>query len=375
MRVFVHIIITLLVIGQFAVAQESKPIYFEEAPKNMVRFFFDKNYYLVDKHCEFKFIERVATFSASKNIFTGPFKDFGPNGHVILTGQYVNGKKEGLFIAYHPNGHIKWEANYLDDEEQGIWKYYYPDGKPMLELSLENGDFSIINYFDQYGKQRVTNGNGIYEIIIPIDHYTEHGFTKFNRKGKVVNGKPDDEWLVSFVSNDKKNTKYPVYLEIFDNGTLKTRNIADEFLGVLIDPADFYYAPVDYFSRGELLYSKNCSFDEHTGFNNFIARKFQWFLKYWNFTLEESTDMKFSYRINITEKGTSKKIEVLNDNNISSDLIKTYLEPMIKQINWYLPSYLDNQPIADTLTINVHIQNVNNEIYVNPVQIKRERGY
>lgn len=117
--------------------------YREPASKGYMRFFYDDNYYLVDKDCEFKAIERVAQYDTITFKFNGEFKDFLSNGRLILHGAYKNGIKHGNYTAYHPNGEIKWETVYVEGKESGEWKYYYPDGKPLLVLSLAEDDFRI----------------------------------------------------------------------------------------------------------------------------------------------------------------------------------------------------------------------------------------
>ena len=179
-------------------AQENRPLYFEDAPNAMKRFFFDENYYLVDKDCEFKAIERVSDFDNKTNKFEGLFKDFDRNGRVILSGQYQNGKKHGEFKAYHPNGVLKWESTFIDDIAIGPWEYYYPDGKPMLFITLGPSSFRINQYWDRKGQQLVKDGEGTYDINLPIIGFTEHGYTKFNRRGAIKNGLPDGLWYISF---------------------------------------------------------------------------------------------------------------------------------------------------------------------------------
>lgn len=46
-----------------------KEVFFENASNGLVRFHFDKHYYLVDKNCPFKSIERLSQFIVSKKMF------------------------------------------------------------------------------------------------------------------------------------------------------------------------------------------------------------------------------------------------------------------------------------------------------------------
>lgn len=374
MRKTFYILCFFIGLLQTVQAQDSKPTYFESAPNNMVRFFYDKNYYLVDKNCEFKFIERVATFNTSKNIFSGIFKDFDPNGRLVLTGQYIDGKKDGVFTAYHPNGKIKWETQYQNDVEIGSSKYYYPDGKPMLELLFHNGDFSIINYYDRFGRRTVVNGDGEYDITMPIGNFSEHGFTKYNRKGKIHNGKPIDTWVVSFVGDDKRNTKYPVVVENYELGALTSRRISEDYMDVYFNPTEFYYVPIDYFSRAEALFSKNCSYDQHIGFNQYIANKFNDFLRVNGIKVEQGQQISLSYKVNVLKNGTIRKINTINYDTALPSEVKVQLTNMVNTINWYLPSYDNHGAIDDILSIEVNIYDLNNVTMVSPAIIHREKG-
>ena len=179
-------------------AQEDKPVFYEKLDQGLIRFYFDKYYYLAAKDCEFKSIERVSKFDFTKQIFDGEFRDFAPNGGRMLVGNYREGKKEGLFQAFHPNGVLKWEINFKDNYPVGDWKYYYPDGKPLLTISYGDFGYFIKDYWDNRGKQEVVDGEGNYEFAIPFEGFTEFGYDFYLRKGKVKGGKPQGNWNTYF---------------------------------------------------------------------------------------------------------------------------------------------------------------------------------
>jgi hypothetical protein len=163
----------LLVASQYTHAQK---IFFESVGDTSVRFFFDENYYLVDQDCEFKAIERVAGFDRKNNKFDGEFKDFHVmTGHVVLHGNYREGKKEGRFTAYYPNGKLRWETTFDDDSPRGPWYYYFPDGTPHLFITLTEKSFSIDQMWDEKGEQIVVDGDGLYNLNSAIIGFTDHG--------------------------------------------------------------------------------------------------------------------------------------------------------------------------------------------------------
>ncbi|ERJ61466.1 hypothetical protein M472_22165 [Sphingobacterium paucimobilis HER1398] len=341
----------------------------------MKRFFFDQNYFLVDKNCEFKYLERVSSFDKDTNKFAGTFKDFDPNGRLILTGQYQDGKKQGEFKAFHPNGALKWESNFTDDIPSGSWKYYYPDGKPMLFVTLAQDNFYINQYWNRQGEQLVKDGEGKYDIDLPIIGFTDHGYTKFNRQGKVKNGQPDGIWYISFVNEQKRQERTLLFIEQYENGVLNGKRFEEGFEHLMIAEEDFVFTPNDYFPRAEFMLSKKCSFDEFTGFNVFIANKFMHYLNEVGYIKGQDSEkeMEITYQVSVSKNGIPSGIQLKQSESFSKEE-KFYLNQMLNQIGYYLPSFYQNDPIADILSIKFIIQYQDRKIHISPVQIQREKG-
>lgn len=58
------------------------------------------------------------------SLLIGPFKSYHPNGKLAMTGQYIEGKKDGLFIEYFPNGRKRLEAEFKEGRKEGkMWAY------------------------------------------------------------------------------------------------------------------------------------------------------------------------------------------------------------------------------------------------------------
>lgn len=355
-------------------AQDKTPVYFEPAIGDMIRFYFDENYFMVDKDCEFKHIERVSKFDKTTNRFKGVFKDFDRNGRLILTGQYLQDKKEGDFKAYHPNGVLKWETTFVDNRPNGAWKYYYPDGKPMLFIHIDKSDFSINQYWDRNGQQLIKDGDGIYDIDLPITGFTEHGYTKFNRRGAVKNGRPEGNWSISLIGEGKNRTKIHLQSELYENGEFKDKRVSDDFSDVYIQENTLIFIPDSYFSRAEQLLSKNCSFDEFTGFNMFLTEKFTQFLKHFQAEGNSDYDLNLKYAVSVSKKGKPLNVKLLSDSDLFTKNQQLLFRKMVESINFFLPSYLSGEPIDDMLTLSFKINTKGSDIYVSPVQIKREKG-
>lgn len=356
-------------------AQEAKPTYFEKTSNDMLRFYYDTDYYLVDKNCEFKFLERVAAFNVSNNRFNGEFKDFDPNGRVILSGTYVQGSKEGEFNSFYPDGTQKWKATFKNNQPFGEFHFFYPDGKPMLFLTYYNQNIFINQFWDRLGKQKVKDGEGSLEITLPIKGFTEHGFTKYVTKGSVKGGAQQGLWYTSFVTENNRRKETSFMVSSYENGVLRDRETDEFFDGMLIDHNSFSFVPDEFFPNGELLQSKNCTFDEHSGFNSFIAEKFKDFSRKAKYKPLNDGKTNITYSIRVSKDGVPFSPTLTETSRELPQKERIFFGHMINQIPYYLPSYLDGKPISDKLSISFTIEANGDNITIEPVQIKREKGF
>ena len=88
-------------------------------------------------------------------------KNFHLNGKLKMSGKFLNGKREGEWIAYFdneqlqsvgtfvagnrtgpakvyfPNGKMRYEGQYANNKEIGVWKFYNEDGKLKEEKDFK----------------------------------------------------------------------------------------------------------------------------------------------------------------------------------------------------------------------------------------------
>lgn len=348
-------------------------VYKERVNDEYTRFYFDDNYYLVDKNCPFKAIERVAKYDSVNFKFNGDFKDFDYRGKILLEGTFKNGVKEGTFVAYHPNGTKKWEANYHNNEPLGERKYYYPDGKPMLNLTFTLSDVSIDDYWDTYGIQKVKNGQGKYEMKLPILGFSEHGYSWYIKSGDIKDGKLHGSWYTSFVVNEKRNTKETVYIEDFNMGIRESFVSNDAFSDFYIPLEDFYIVPPDLFSRAELFLVKGCSFDEYSGFNYLLIRKFSNYLENESFN-QTNQELTFEAQYAVSKTGTPGAKKIINQPNDLEKQDRDKILNMFDEVYYFIPSILDNQEIKDNISIIINIKIINQKAFIQNLTLKREIG-
>lgn len=316
-------------------------IYYTKEKNNLKRFFLDELYYLVDSSCQYKYYERVANFNPQSNTFDGVVKDFYLNGQIALEGNYVEGKKQGLFQKFHPNKNIMWKGVFENDQPIGIWQYFYPDGKPLFEVEYDSGELKILSQWNRKGKQVIKEGNGSFSFKIPFFQFNKWGYSFYERSGKIKNGLPQGYWPIYFI--DHENNRYLAAEETYHTGILTGGyNLFDDEDYIL---STFDILPSVHFQNAENLILKGCNIDEHTGFTQYLASELTAYFQQEN-SLEYMGE--FSYSVAINKRGEVKSREILHptDGKFSESL-----DLAIKQFQFYHPSFLLGEYADDRLTI------------------------
>lgn len=367
MRIYSLLFCILFALSTIAQQTATKETYFEKSSQGLLRFYFDKNYFLVDKNCPFKSIERLSDFIVSKNVFNGAFKDFDHNGKVVLTGSHEEGRKQGSFKAYHPNGALKWEMTFADNQPVDTANYFYPDGKPMLVLYYRDRAVYIISHWDQRGKQRVVDGNGSYAFKMPFDFYNEYGYPFYERRGRIKDGLPTGYWVTNFL--DEKNRPVLYTEEQFNSSGQLTEGynvFLDENYNVPIP-----ITPAESFPTAEALTFKQCNFDDFSGFNNYLKETLD--NAFLLIPEKPSKPAEFTYSIQLSKDGIPSKLMLID--KLEDEKLSRYLEAVIKEIPFYFPS-LDSagEAIADQLVVSgiIGLDSLGNYNF-HSIQIKREQ--
>jgi TonB family protein len=154
----------------------------------------------------------------------GRVKVFRMQGSLYCEMSYVDGLRDGYFVAYHPNGNLAVKGLYDVDKRSGKWEYWYANHQKQKDESYtENGELKIENYWDEKGKQLLKNGTGYYEFFDDFDVITEKGYFKNYQKDGAWTGYFDDgkvyfqeEWqagkLINGMSHDRDGNDY-IYTE------------------------------------------------------------------------------------------------------------------------------------------------------------------
>lgn len=371
-RLLILVLVNLNTIGAIAQTDSvDKPVYFEPLTDGSTQFYFDEHYFLVDRDCQFKSIERVGKYNVALKNFDGPFVDYNNEGKVILEGSYANGKKEGEFTSYFANGKLKWIIHFKNDHAIDTAVYNYPDGLPMLEIVYRDSMAFVQNFWDTRRRQRVTDGNGKFEFSVKAEGYTEYGYEFTDYRGNIKDGKPDGFWDINLVYPNKERD-FAGY-EKFEKGKLKVGY--DEILGVpYFNVPRVQIGPSLFFLQAEKMMSKNCTIDENQDFSLFIISKLDK-----AFSLYDAADMltkpiKIEVTAQVEKNGTLAELEVTKGFP-NSDADKVILNTL-KNIAYWIPSYGGDDYIDDTfhMTADVFAEGEKGQLKFYNLLIKREKG-
>lgn len=95
-------------------------------------------------------IEPRAIFPLVDGVLEGEYKEFYENGQTLLTQEYSNGKKHGLYVIYWENNTVSDSFSYVNDSPDGEILGYHKDGSERSWdfYSKGNSEKYSICFFD-----------------------------------------------------------------------------------------------------------------------------------------------------------------------------------------------------------------------------------
>ena len=109
----------------------------------------------------------------------GPYIRYYENGQIMESGNYVNGKLDGLWTEYYIGGQTKIKIAYSNDVLNGIYEKYYENGELKYSGEYVNGkrhgDF--LRQFPN-GETRETRSY--------INGKKDGEWTEYDEKGKII---------------------------------------------------------------------------------------------------------------------------------------------------------------------------------------------
>lgn len=343
-------------------------VFFEKADSGRMYFYFDEHYFLVDRNCEFRKIDRLGRYDVAKKSFDGPFWDYGDEDRVLLEGNYTDGKKDGQFTAYFPNGNEQWSVLFENDKPSGSWTFKYPDGLPMLEIRYTDSDILVWNFWDRLGRQRVEAGEGRFEFPVRVEGYNEYGNTHINYQGQIKAGKPDGVWNLFYVY-EEGGQDY-VGMERFAEG--KFQRGYDELEGSAYLTSRIQIGPSIYFGQAEGMVAKACTIDENQDFSRFILNKLDKVFEPYNGSNVKVGKLEMTAEVRST--GTLRKLEIVE--GFEEKEIDKLLLAGLRSISYWIPSFSDGKYIDDTLHLEfeAELNPETDQVQFRNLIVKRDNG-
>jgi antitoxin component YwqK of YwqJK toxin-antitoxin module len=164
----------------------------------------------------------------------GHWRYYDENGVLFSEGDFIEGRKSGVWTEYYKSGKVASLGNYENDAQTGEWKYFYEDGTisniGQFTQGLKNGYWSA-NYPTGKLKSEATYNKGVGEYR----EYFASG--KLKAKGLVRNGKNDGDWKYYFEDGKLEGECIfemgkGIYKGYYPSGALQTKGLIEDDLRV-----------------------------------------------------------------------------------------------------------------------------------------------
>jgi hypothetical protein len=149
-------------------------------------FYYNERWQLVKPICATVF--RFSRVDTVLQTFTGEFTDYySYDSSKAIEGNYLKGKKEGMFKFYFPNGQLAQSGNYVNDKKGGMWQYFYEDGVKRQILDFQENEILVKEFWNEEGKKLVDSGIGEW-----FGYESAEKFIKTS--GEIFNGRKNGTW-------------------------------------------------------------------------------------------------------------------------------------------------------------------------------------
>jgi antitoxin component YwqK of YwqJK toxin-antitoxin module len=168
--------------------------------------------------------------SGIKNV--GYWRYYGEDGLLRDEGEFVDGKKNGLWTNYYSSGKIASRGTYTNDEPTGAWEYFFEDGSVNASGEFmegkKNGYWKTLSAGGKLRSETTYNkGSGEYREYYPSG--------KLLRKGNLVDEKRQGKWEYYYEDGKLEGTcEYDkgkgTYYGYFPSGNLQTKGTLEDDL-------------------------------------------------------------------------------------------------------------------------------------------------
>jgi hypothetical protein len=188
---YLVLLVSCLPIGTFAQEQPLK--FYEIIKDDSVKMYFTADGSFTERECA-DFIRYTRVDSAGN--FNGYFRDIDRGDHLLCTGYYHHGNKNGYFEMFHGDGKtVRSRGSYVNNIPKGPWEYFYRSALPERTVLVTETDTLLMKFVDRDGELKVVDGNGEFKGFVAGN--ASISYNKFVAMGKVKDGKPDGKWTAA----------------------------------------------------------------------------------------------------------------------------------------------------------------------------------
>lgn len=141
---------------------------------------------------------RTGIIDTKKFQYHGEVKDYFMNGKLQMKGTFQANIKIDTFYFYYPSGVLMTKGLYQNNIRYGIWTNYYENGKIKDKVFFDDGFICALEYYEEDGTSKLTNGTGEWkteyyndlmkEVVNVTGHYKDtlrHGTWEFYRESLI----------------------------------------------------------------------------------------------------------------------------------------------------------------------------------------------
>lgn len=168
----------------------------------------------------------VSTFSI-KNLATHKWYYENGNPEKLETKLLNKGERFGEYKEWYENGQLAKVGTYKSAYKlEGEWLEFYKNGNRKVEAEFVNGDFRLINHWNEKGEQILTNGTGLYvyeysKFGDKVDR-NEQEYKNYKRHGTQ---KTFTNGILTLYQEMENGKEHGITRTYFDNGNLKQETI------------------------------------------------------------------------------------------------------------------------------------------------------
>jgi len=202
-------LLSIILIVFIAKIAKSQIYYYQMLDENIIKVFYNSSADItIEKYADYY---RIATIDPLSLLFQGEFTDFDIKGNKVFSGNFDEGKLNGLCTFFYEDNKVKEIGKYNHGVRDSIWTFYYSNGQIEKIISYDNGLPYVESLFKSNGKQLIINGTGEYVGSI----YKDNGKRiKYRIKGELLKGKLNGKWKIIGVTQEKFNNG--TFIEGFD---------------------------------------------------------------------------------------------------------------------------------------------------------------